>query len=96
MLLLPCLLVGQTGPATSSNKLVTFGYTTKGPGVSEVGMASVTGREINVTESLISCSGNCELIIHNVVVNAGELDIQPKTGDAEARENVKIKVRPGQ
>ena len=93
-LLLPCLLVGQTSLTKSSNKAVAFGYTTKGRGVVETGMASVTGREISVTESLIKCIGNCELTIHNVVLNADELDIQPETGDAKARVNVKIKVLP--
>jgi lipopolysaccharide assembly outer membrane protein LptD (OstA) len=94
MLLLPCLLLGQTGQTSSSNKLVTFGYTAKGRGMVETGMASVTGREIGSTDSLIRCSGNCELKIHEVVLNADEMDIQPKTGDAEARGNVKIKVLP--
>jgi len=94
MLLLPCLLVGQTSLTTSSNKHVSFGYSTKERGVLEVGMASVIGREISVTESLIKCSGNCELNIHAVVLNADEMDIQPNTGDAEARGNVKIKVLP--
>jgi hypothetical protein len=59
-----------------------------------VGMANVTGREISVTESLIKCTNNCELKIHEVVLNADEMDIHPKTGDAEARGNVKIKVLP--
>ncbi len=93
-LLLPCLLLGQTSQTSSSNKLATFGYTAKGRGMVETGMASVTGREISTTDSLIKCSGNCELKIHEVVLNADEVDIQPKTGDAEARGNVKIKVVP--
>ena len=94
MLLLPCLLLGQTGQTSSSNKLVTFGYTAEGHGMVEMGMAPVTGREISTTDSLIRCSGNCELKIHDVVLNADEIDIQPKTGVAEARGNVKIKVLP--
>jgi hypothetical protein len=93
-LLLQCLLLGQSSLTPSSNRAVSFGYTTKGRGVVETGMAYVTGREISVIESLIKCSGNCKLTIHNVVLNADELDIQPKTGDAEARENVKIKILP--
>jgi lipopolysaccharide assembly outer membrane protein LptD (OstA) len=94
ILLLPCLLLGQTSLTRSSNKTAEFGYATTGRGVSEVGMASVTGREINVTGSLIKCSGNCGLRIHDVVLNADEVDIRPETGDAEARGNVKIKVLP--
>lgn len=94
ILLLPCLLLGQTSLTTSSNKTASFGYATTGRGVSEVGMASVTGREISVTGSLIKCSGNCGLKIHDVVLNADEVDIKPETGDAEARGNVKIKILP--
>ena len=93
-LLLPCLLLGQTSQTGSSNKLAIFGYTAKGSGMVETGAASVTGREISTTDSLIKCSGNCELKIHEVVVNADEVDIQPKTGDAEVRGNVKLKVLP--
>jgi lipopolysaccharide assembly outer membrane protein LptD (OstA) len=93
-LLLPCLLLGQTSQTSSSNKLVTFGYSAKGSDRLETGMASVTGREIRTTDSLIKCSGNCELKIHEVVVNSDEVDIQPKTGDTEVRGNVKIKVLP--
>ena len=38
-----------------------------------------------MTDSLIRCSNDCELKIQEVVLNADELDIQPTTGDAEAR-----------
>jgi lipopolysaccharide assembly outer membrane protein LptD (OstA) len=94
MLLLPCLLLGQTSQTTSSNKTAIFGYAAGGQGILETGAASVTGREISTTESVIKCSGNCELKIHGVVLKADQLDIQPNAGDAEARGNVKIKVLP--
>jgi len=48
-------------------------------------MASVTGRQVSVTDSLKRCGNDCELKIQEVVLNADELDIQPTTGDAEAR-----------
>jgi lipopolysaccharide assembly outer membrane protein LptD (OstA) len=95
LICLGCLLVGQTSPTPSAQKKVaTVGYTVRGQGVLETGMASVTGREISDTDSLIKCSGDCELKVHNSLLSADEVDFHPKTGEAEARGNVRIKLLP--
>lgn len=95
-------LPAQTNPNASQQRLVSAGYTAKSGGIVETGMLALRGREITTTESVtaagtdsvMKCHGDCEITIHNVILNADELDFHPKTGEVEARGNVRVKVVP--
>lgn len=87
-------LPAQTNPNASQQRLVSAGYTAKGGGKIETGMLALRGREITRADSLMKCRGDCEITIHNVILKADELDFHPKTGEVEARGNVRVKVVP--
>jgi lipopolysaccharide assembly outer membrane protein LptD (OstA) len=95
-----CTLPAQTNPNASQQRLVTAGYTARSGGIVETGMLALKGREITETDSLttgdslMKCHGDCEITIHNVILKADELDFHPKTGEVEARGNVRVKVLP--
>jgi lipopolysaccharide assembly outer membrane protein LptD (OstA) len=90
---LACTLPAQTNVNTSSQKLVSAGYTAKSAGIVETGMVALKGREITTADSLM-CHGDCEILVHNVVLKAEELDFHPDTGEVVARGNVTLKVVP--
>lgn len=87
-------LPAQTNPNASQQRLVSAGYTAKSGGIVETGMLALKGREITRADSLMKCHGDCEITIHNVILKADELDFHPKTGEVEARGNVRVKVVP--
>jgi hypothetical protein len=87
-------LPAQTNPNASQQRLVTAGYTARSGGIVETGMLPLKGREITTTDSLLKCHVDCEITIHNVILKADELDFHPKTGEVEARGNVRVKVLP--
>jgi lipopolysaccharide assembly outer membrane protein LptD (OstA) len=94
LMFLACTLPAQTNLNASSLKVVSAGYTAKGGGIVEAGMLGLKGREITTADSLIKCHGECEMTIHNVTLNADELDFRPNTGEAEARGTVRVKLLP--
>ena len=87
-------LAAQTNPNASQQRLVTAGYTARSGGIVETGMLALKGREITTADSLLKCHADCEITIHNVILKADELDFHPKTGEVEARGNVRVKVLP--
>jgi lipopolysaccharide assembly outer membrane protein LptD (OstA) len=91
---LQCILLAQTNPNASRQRLVSAGYTAKSDGIVETGMLALKGREITTAASLTKCHGDCEITIHHVTLRADELDFHPNTGEVKARGNVRVKVLP--
>jgi len=89
-----CGLSGQTNLNASHQKVATAGYTAKSGSIVETGMLALKGREISTSDSVVKCSGDCEVTIHNVILKADELDFHSNTADVEARGNVRVKVLP--
>jgi lipopolysaccharide assembly outer membrane protein LptD (OstA) len=87
-------LPAQTNPNASQQRLVTAGYTARSGGIVETGMLPLKGGEISIADSLLKCHADCEITIHNVILKADELDFHTKTGEVEARGNVRVKVLP--
>lgn len=89
------MLLAQTNLDTSRQKKVMAGDSAKNAGiVFETGMLTLKGREITTAHSLIKCLGDCEMIIHSVILKADALDFHQDTGEAEAHGNVRVQLLP--
>ena len=92
------LLAGQTNQTASTRKTVTGMYHINKVHGSEDGGMVMRGMDFSfhdsAHDSVISCRGECELKVGTMLLQAGEVDFHARTGEAEARENVRIKVLP--
>lgn len=89
-------LYGQTN-ATAPNgkaKLVTGTYATRTGQMTQVQSFVLRGADINSTNGLLSCRGDCEVTLGGALLKADEVDFHSDTGEAEARGNVRIKALP--
>jgi hypothetical protein len=88
------VLVGHTNQ-TVARKTITGVYTIKTvQGAETVGVV-VWGMNLSTDgTTFISCRGECELKIKTMLLKAGEVDFHNETGEAEARENVRITMLP--
>ena len=97
LMVLACILSAQTNLNRPSRKVVSVGYKAKSGTASENGMVNVRGREVQTVdspESLVTCRGECEMTVRNVILKADELDFHQDTGEAAARGNVTVSIVP--
>jgi len=92
------VLAGQTNQTAPTRKTVVGMYHINKVHGSEDGGMVMRGMDFSyhssAHDSMISCRGECELEVGKMLLQAGEVDFHTKTGTAEARENVRIKVLP--
>ncbi len=92
------VLAGQTNQTAPTRKTVVGMYHINKVHGSEDGGMVMRGMDFSyhssAHDSMISCRGECELEVGKMLLQAGEVDFHTKTGAAEARENVRIKVLP--
>ena len=88
------LLAGQTNQTAPTRKTVTGMYHINKVHGSEDGGMVMRGMNFSSHDSVISCRGECELEVGTMLLQAGEVDFHNNTGEAEARENVRVKVLP--
>src|SRR5882757_6341709 len=92
------LLAGQTNQTAPTRKTVTGMYHINKVHGSEDGGMVMRGMDFSfhdsAHDSVISCRGECEFEVGTMLLQASEVDFHAKTGEAEARENVRIKVLP--
>lgn len=88
-----CVLVGQTNH-TAARKTITGLYTIKTVHGAETSGVVMWGMNLSTDGTTISCRGECELKIRTMLLKAGEVDFHNKTGEAEARDNVRITMLP--
>ncbi len=92
-----CVLPGQTNQ-TAARKTIIGSYHIDKIRGSETGSMVMRGTDFSyhdsAQDSVINCRGDCELEVGRILLLAGEVDFHSRTGEAEARENVRIKVLP--
>ena len=75
--------------------MITGIYTIKTAGGAETTGVVMWGMNLSTDgETFINCRGECELKIKTMLLKADEVDFHKKTGEAEARENVRITMLP--
>lgn len=92
-----CVLAGQTNQ-TAARKTIVGSYHIEKIKGSEIGSMVMRGTDFSnrdsAHDSVISCRGDCELEVRTILLLAGEVDFHTRTGEAEARENVRIRILP--
>ncbi len=91
------VLAGQTNQ-TAGRKTIVGSYHLEKIHGSAIGSMVMRGTDFSfhdsAHDSVINCRGDCELEVGTVLLQAGEVHFHARTGEAEARENVRIKVLP--